>query len=584
MRRLLLAALAAAALLPLTTSTALAHPLGNFTVNHYAGIRVEPDRVLLDVVIDAAEIPTFQATTMLDLDRDGALSGTETAGLPETRCGAIGRGLMLAIDGVPAGLRLSAAGVTFPAGNGGLPTMRSVCQFEVEVKVAADGAATITFRDAFEEARIGWREITAVGDRMTVAAADAGAVAGAEAGAGAGAGAVSAASVSDRLTAYPADLAAAPDRRAVTLTVRAGGPRLAPFTSPGAEPLTSVRAGADPAASAGPGPSATLRSEAAHTAVPGGADAIPAALGQAPVSPILALVAVLTAALLGAGHALTPGHGKTLMAAYLVGTRGSPRHALGLGLAVSVSHTAGILVLAIVILAAESTLPADVVLRAAPVIAAVSILVIGAWMLVTELRRRGSAAAAADPTHDHRHIPESGHDHGHEASHEHAHERAVQNPPAAGGHDHDHAAGAHDQGHDYDHDHDHDAEVHRHGPISHRHLPRSGTTVTWRGLFLLGLAGGLVPSANALLVLLGSIAAGRPAWGVVLVAAFGLGMAAVMAGIGLACVYARGLVDRVPARVPLRTVGRLVPLGAAVIVLSLGVVLTTQALARTGLG
>lgn len=125
---------------------------------------------------------------------------------------------------------------------------------------------------------------------------------------------------------------------------------------------------------------------------------------------------------------------------------------------------------------------------------------------------------------------------------------------------------------------------HRHGPITHTHLPRSGTTVTWRGLFLLGLAGGLVPSANALLVLLGSIAAGRPAWGVILVAAFGLGMAAVMAGIGLACVYARGLVGRVPAGAPLRAAGRLVPLGAAVVVLALGIVLTTQAIAGARLG
>ena len=61
--------------------------------------------------------------------------------------------------------------------------------------------------------------------------------------------------------------------------------------------------------------------------------------------------------MLGAGHALTPGHGKTLMAAYLVGTRGTPRHAVGLGMAVSVSHTLGILGLAAVVLAAESTLP-----------------------------------------------------------------------------------------------------------------------------------------------------------------------------------------------------------------------------------
>src|SRR4029079_1704684 len=103
------------------------------------------------------------------------------------------------------------------------------------------------------------------------------------------------------------------------------------------------------------------------------------------------------------------------------------------------------------------------------------------------------------------------------------------------------AAHVHDHGHDHDHGtaHDHGAEPleHRHGPIRHSHLPapdRQG--LNWRGLALLGLAGGLVPSANALLILLGTIAAGRPAWGVVMVTAFGLGMAAVMSGIGLAVV------------------------------------------------
>jgi ABC-type nickel/cobalt efflux system permease component RcnA len=108
--------------------------------------------------------------------------------------------------------------------------------------------------------------------------------------------------------------------------------------------------------------------------------------------------------------------------------------------------------------------------------------------------------------------------------------------------------------------------------------------VTWRSLFLLGLAGGLVPSASALLVLLGSIAAGRPAWGVVLVAAFGLGMAAVMTGIGLACVYARGLLGRSAGRTWLPGVGRLVPLGTAVIVLAVGIVLTSQAISSARLG
>ncbi len=114
-------------------------------------------------------------------------------------------------------------------------------------------------------------------------------------------------------------------------------------------------------------------------------------------------MALLTAAVLGAGHALTPGHGKTLMAAYLVGTRGTRRHAVGLGMAVSVSHTLGILFLAAVVLAAQSALPPDVVVRGAPLVAAISIVLIGGWMLVTEVRRwraRRGGARVRGTRHD----------------------------------------------------------------------------------------------------------------------------------------------------------------------------------------
>ncbi len=135
------------------------------------------------------------------------------------------------------------------------------------------------------------------------------------------------------------------------------------------------------------------------------------------------------------------------------------------------------------------------------------------------------------------------------------------------------------------HDHaDHDGLEHSHGGVRHRHVPPVGSTISWRSLFVLGLAGGLVPSASALLILLATIAAGRPAWGVVLVAAFGLGMAAVMTGVGLAFVHARGLLERAPSQIRAARAIRLVPAGAAVLILAVGVVLTTQALSVAGIG
>ena len=143
--------------------------------------------------------------------------------------------------------------------------------------------------------------------------------------------------------------------------------------------------------------------------------------------------------------------------------------------------------------------------------------------------------------------------------------------------------------HDHDHDHDHETlghledpagpGVHSHGGVSHSHLPPAGTTISWRSLFVLGLAGGLIPSTSALLILLGSIAAGRPAFGFVLVVAFGLGMALVMGGIGLALVLARGRLDRVDGASTLGRVSDYVPLVASVLVFGLGLYLTFQAVA-----
>jgi ABC-type nickel/cobalt efflux system permease component RcnA len=155
---------------------------------------------------------------------------------------------------------------------------------------------------------------------------------------------------------------------------------------------------------------------------------------------------------------------------------------------------------------------------------------------------------------------------------------------------------AHDHHHPHDHDHDRDhadarANVdahshesrpesgeHSHGGVRHSHLPATGSTISWRGLFALGLAGGLIPSTSALFILLGSIVAGRPAFGFVLVVIFGLGMAVVMSGVGLAVVLARERLDRLPSGSGLGRLARHAPLIAAVVVVAFGVYLTAQAI------
>lgn len=552
-----------------------AHPLGNFTINHYAGLFIEPERVLLDIVIDQAEIPAFTARQAIDADGDGIVSDEESEAGRLTSCQALTEDLALGIDGVALTPALLEAGLSFPPGLGGLQTMRTVCGFVADLPSPLEpGMAPmrLTFEDRSFPVRLGWREIVVVGSGVSVSAVP-------------GAGTVRTDSLTERLTTYPEDLIAQPladGELQVDIEATADAPVVprpliddatpvpgAPVVPPpaSAEPTDGA---ASPGASASPDASPTSPT---GPAVPGGVGGgeVPSIFREANLTPFVILLSVLTAVALGAGHALTPGHGKTLMAAYLVGTRGRPLHAVGLGLSVSISHTAGILVLASLVVGAADVLPADVVVRAAPVVASVSILAIGAWMLAGEWRRRRSAAAVDGAGHVH------DDDHGHASAHQHnggqAHpDNHVHEPESAHEHPHPHE-------HTHPHEHESAPGEHSHGGIRHSHLPPAGATITWRSLFVLGLAGGLIPSTSALLILLGSIAAGRTAFGLVLVVAFGLGMAAVMTSIGLVLVFARERLDGMPASPTFGRIREAVPLVAAVLVFGFGIYLTAQAIA-----
>ena len=497
-------------------AVASAHPLGNFTINHYAGLTIAPDRVDVDVVIDMAEIPTFQERQTMDTDEDGSGSDEEVAAWAPDACGRLAPSLHLSRDGAQLTLGVGSSAASFAPGAGGLSTLRLECGFSASLATPLSAPTTFGFHDDSYAERIGWREIVATAHRTILDTHGLPAV-----------------SPSDRLTAYPADQIATPlDIRSATIAARLDPAAAAPVAS---EPLPAPALGA-PAAPVSAAPGAVPGGVAG--AVPGGVAAeLPAIFRATDLTAIVVLGSIATAMAIGALHALTPGHGKTLMAAYLVGTRGTAVHAVGLGLSVAVSHTLGILALALLVVGAGSALPPDVVYRVTPVIAGVSIVAIGGWMLIAEVRRRtrGTRLARAQ-------------------AHEHENE-----------HDHHHGANG--------------AGVHSHGGAAHGHLPASGRTLTWRGLFVLGLAGGLVPSTSALIILLGSIAAGRPAFGLVLVAAFGLGMAAVMTGVGLAMIVARTRLDRMPSRSSLGRLAAAAPLVASVAVLVLGSFLTWQAVA-----
>jgi ABC-type nickel/cobalt efflux system permease component RcnA len=277
--------------------------------------------------------------------------------------------------------------------------------------------------------------------------------------------------------------------------------------------------------------------------------------------PVIAL-ALLLALVLGAGHALTPGHGKTIVAAYLVGARGTAKHAIFLGVTTTVTHTAGVFALGFVTLWISNYILPEQLYPWLELLSGVLVVGIGVALfrgrLLSLLRRRPTEAHSHDHDHDHGHSHDHDHDHGHSHDHDHGH--------------------THDHGHDHDHDHGHS---HDHGPHGHSHMPpgADGQPVSWRSLLALGISGGLLPCPSALVVLLSAIALHRVAFGMLLIVAFSVGLAGVLTGIGLLLVYAQRMFESFP------TDGRLLralPVASAAIVTLAGLAITAGALVQAG--
>jgi nickel/cobalt transporter (NicO) family protein len=520
-------------------AAASAHPLGNFTINHYAGIRVAPDGIALDVVIDTAEIPTFQERQRIDADGDGQVSDEEIEAERHVACARLAGSLKLTAASRVLPLDVRAAGLTFLPGAAGLQTMRLTCEYEAALAAPLAAGSSVSFADESSPGRIGWREIVVAGDGATVE------------------GTVRTSSPSNRLTAYPKDLLSAPlDDQASEFTVTPGGPKLPAACIPEARPLSAGADTGSPGFGCGTsqtspayGGAATLTGgQTPAAAVPGGVGSeISDLLKTHDVTPLVLLVSLLAAMALGGFHALTPGHGKTVLAAYLVGTRGTARHAIALGLSVTVSHTIGVAVLAILIILAGNVIPPDQYQHLVAILSGLMIIAIGAWLLAGRLGTWGSALSVATAM-----SREQDDEHDHPLDHDHEHQLAQA------------------------HDHDHDGR-------GHSHVPPPGRELTWRTLFALGLSGGIVPSSSALIILLATLTTGRAAYGLVLVIAFGLGMAIVLTAVGLALVYARAYVERLPRRQLLQRVAMAVPLVTAMLVLGIGILLTGSALAGQSL-
>jgi nickel/cobalt transporter (NicO) family protein len=465
MIRSLALAVVALALLPAAAS---AHPLGNFSVNHLSRVSVSSDRVDVRYILDEAEIPTFQQR------------GTADAALLRRKQAEVERRLVLMVDG--RRLALEPAGratIAHPEGQGGLKTTR----IELPLAASVDDPRRVELRDGTFPGRVGWKAIVAAPGRGTAVRSSA-----------------PASDPTDGLRRYPEDLLESPsDLRTATLTVRAGsGTLVAPGAVRGAEQNSGEHGFTD------------VFSDAAA--------------GQG-----VLILLLLSAFAWGALHALSPGHGKAMVAAYLVGTRGTPRHAVALGATVTVTHTIGVFALgAVALLLSQYILP-ETLYPWLNLVSGALVLAVGAGVLRSRIRW-----ARARRAHDH--------------AHQHHHH-----------HDHDHA---HDHGLVHSHD----------GGKPHSHAPPE--TFSWRGLIAMGASAGLIPCPSALVVLLGAIAQGEIALGMLLIVAFSLGLAATLTLLGLAVVFGGKALSRAPLP------GRLtlaLPTVSALLIVAVGIVLTVQA-------
>jgi len=472
-------------ILILLTVSAVAHPLGQLSINHYVRLSLSAaGGVGVRYVVDLAELPTFREAQLADVDSNGEVSPTEMEAYLETVTASYLSGLSLTVAGQPQALTLaSRSGEVLPGQTGsaamGLATMRLV--FDLQSSFAwTDGPLQMVIENRNSGDKPGWREmVVTAGDGLTIFDST-----------------IAGNGLTDELRAYPESMLTTPldERRGEWRVVRGDLPI-------GARPLA--------------------RRDGQPVAPP--ADRFLALITVPQLTPLVIVMGLLIAFGLGAVHALSPGHGKALVGAYLVGARGTARHATLLGLTVTIAHTLTVYLGGLAFLfASKYVLPE----RLYPILSFISgamIMVIGAGLF---LRRLSWSRELVN--HQLQHLL----------------------------HDHDHS-GAH-----------------------HHHLPTGDEKLSTRSLLKLGISGGIIPCPSAWILMLGAISLNRTAYGLVLILAFSLGLAAVLTVIGILFVQGGRLLERIPQSGGLL---RILPVLSAAVITLIGGGIAWQALRDAGL-
>ncbi|MEW5946911.1 MAG: hypothetical protein AB1742_12005 [bacterium] len=480
---------------------AFAHPMGSASINEYSAVRIEKDEVRVRYILDLAEIPSYPELKAIDADSDGEYSPGEIEGYSREAGRKLAPGLRLEVDGRRSRLTLENTTVSILPGLPGLNTVRVEMELSAPLEKKRWGKRKLHYEGENYPGRKGWKEIevfeSAAHRVVTTSALSP--------------------YRSDGLTRYPKKLRRTPpdDTRVEVAFARGRGRKL--FAGGGAP--EAGRFGRE-------------------------SQRFARYLEVSDLPPGLAFLALGTAFFLGCAHALSPGHGKTLVAAYLVGAKGGVGDALALGVIVTATHVFSVLALGVGVLFASRYVVPE---RITPWLGAASgaiISAIGVWIFIR----------AARGIHPDQHV-HRGRGHGHEHEREHPH--------------------AHDNGHEHEHEHPHAHGVGHHDHAAGKEAPAGGG-VRMIELILLGIQGGIVPCPTAMVVLLSATALHRIAFGISLIVVFSIGLAFVLIAIGILLVKARALAERLTGAsrlmrtLPYASGAAVVTIGAAIVIRSLG--------------
>jgi nickel/cobalt exporter len=517
-----------------------AHPLGNFSVNQYSRLEVEMRRIKIRYVLDLAEIPTFQEQMIIDRNRDGTMAEDELETYVNALTPLISSNLILLLNDESLQIKASKSTAKIEIGVGNLPTLKIFWDFVAEFPPDLQEINKIVFENKNFSERIGWNEIvvnhenriqvfnsTAYGDDIT-----------------------------DELKVYPQETLDTPlqEKRAEFFFTTGDLPE-------NAEPLQNRNG---------------------YATVGIQKDRLAELIAIPEVAPIIIFFGLLIAFGLGALHALSPGHGKAIVGAYLVGSRGTFKHAVFLGVVVTITHTIGVFVLGFITLFASEFVFPERIMPFLQFVSGLMVFFIGVSLFKSRLFN-------ALGLHNHTHFPHYSncfhhHDHSHGRSND-CHDHYVHHE------DHDHR-GTHrliESGNyknyttvkhshnessvkitqdchihcshslyehhrfnsDHCHCHLHDFPVqkeakvktshnnliftHTHDGITHSHfLPEE---ISFKSLLGIGVSGGLLPCPSALVLMLSAISLGRIGYGLILTVAFSLGLGTTLTIVGLVFLY-----------------------------------------------